>query len=577
MFHLKKLVASTEYPEKLFDYGPTKIKLNIKKRSVVTDNTGYKKITFPPKLNLKSHSNKNSTQSSIPEYPLKNKKKICANKKLPLKISLKKKDSSSLKSKILDQELISREKVCKPFWNMSCKAISKELWLPTKIDLLESDSTLLNGSLTSMELAYKFATNQTNLTTKKISKKTLSQFLPTTQQNITDPGNIQASLKIPIFPDRKSKKYLRKCIGVSRWFYNKTIEFVNKEKKPFNNLIQARKKVMPVKDKLLPNDERWKTEIYYDTRQLAVKEAVGSSKAAFTNQKNGNIQKFRLGYKSRKSHKQIFHVSEKQIKFQQNTLTMFKRENLKIRLLKKDRKKLSSIGGIKKSCKVQKVGQKWYIIVPYMRQTCFREEKSLIISLDPGIRKFHSGYDPENRRFLKFGDRSSSLLKNLENKINNLKSLRSKSNSTKRRKIGQKIQKLRTKAKGYVYNLHNQICAFLTSNYKNIVTSDLDTKSLLGGSLNRGSKTLLSLLSHGKFRERLCHHCKLRGSNAYFINESYTSKTCTRCGYLNKKSGKEILECSSCKLVSDRDLIGSRNIMIKFLSQSQESGVRSET
>ena len=44
---------------------------------------------------------------------------------------------------------------------------------------------------------------------------------------------------------------------------------------------------MPVKDKLLPVDESWKTEIYYDTRQLAIKEAVGSSKAAFTNKKNG--------------------------------------------------------------------------------------------------------------------------------------------------------------------------------------------------------------------------------------------------------------------------------------------------
>ena len=55
----------------------------------------------------------------------------------------------------------------------------------------------------------------------------------------------------------------------------------------------------------------------------------------------------------------------------------------------------------------------------------------------------------------------------------------------------------------------------------------------------------------------------------YFINESYTSKTCTRCGNLNSKSGKETIKCNRCDLVSDRDLVGSRNILIKFLSLSQ--------
>ncbi len=571
MFLQKKLLSSMEFPEKLLDYGQTKIKLNIKKRLVVTENIGSLKkpikLKLKPKFNLKKNP---PILSFIPESHLKNKKLICIDKKSLLKISLKKKNSGSSRSKILDQELILKERVCKPFWNTLCKEISKELWLPTKIDLLESDSTLLNGCLTNMELPPKSVTKKLKMITKTTSKKTLLQYLPTIHQNITDPEAINATLKIPIFPNRKSKKYFKKCIGVSRWFYNKTIEFVNNEKKPFNTLCNARKKVMPVKDKLLPVEESWKTEIYYDTRQLAIKEAVGSSKAAFTNKKNGNIRKFRLGYKSRKNIRQVFHVSEKQIKFKDNKLTMFIKKDLQIRLLKKDRSKLTSIGGINKSCKVQKIGRKkWYLIVPYMRSTNFKGNKSPIISLDPGIRKFHSGYDPKNRRFLKFGDRSAKLLKILEKKINHLKSMRSKSNSTKRMRLGQKIQKLRTKAKGYVYNLHNQICVFLTSNYENIVTSDLDTKNLLRSSLNRGSKTLLSYLSHGKFRERLSYHGKLRGSNVYFINESYTSKTCTRCGNLNAKSGKETIKCNLCNLVSDRDLIGSRNILIKFLSLSQ--------
>ena len=46
-----------------------------------------------------------------------------------------------------DQASILREKDLRPFYNKLCKEMSKKLWLPTKTDLLESDSTLLPGSL----------------------------------------------------------------------------------------------------------------------------------------------------------------------------------------------------------------------------------------------------------------------------------------------------------------------------------------------------------------------------------------------------------------------------------------------
>jgi hypothetical protein len=49
------------------------------------------------------------------------------------------------------------------------------------------------------------------------------------------------------------------------------------------------------------------------------------------------------------------------------------------------------------------------------------------------------------------------------------------------------------------------------------------------------------------------------------MNESYTSRTCSVCGYLNSKCSKKEFNCKSCNFNIDRDINGSRNIMIKTL------------
>jgi len=49
------------------------------------------------------------------------------------------------------------------------------------------------------------------------------------------------------------------------------------------------------------------------------------------------------------------------------------------------------------------------------------------------------------------------------------------------------------------------------------------------------------------------------------VNESYTSKTCTECGELNDVQGSEEYHCNVCGLDVDRDVNGSRNILIKNL------------
>ena len=51
------------------------------------------------------------------------------------------------------------------------------------------------------------------------------------------------------------------------------------------------------------------------------------------------------------------------------------------------------------------------------------------------------------------------------------------------------------------------------------------------------------------------------GSKIKEISEYMTSKTCCKCGNINKKlGGNKIYDCSKCKLNIDRDINASINI-----------------
>jgi ribosomal protein L37AE/L43A len=50
--------------------------------------------------------------------------------------------------------------------------------------------------------------------------------------------------------------------------------------------------------------------------------------------------------------------------------------------------------------------------------------------------------------------------------------------------------------------------------------------------------------------------------------EEYTTQTCTYCGLLNKKiGGDKIITCKDCKMSVDRDYVGARNILLRFIKR----------
>ncbi|MHC5832344.1 MAG: zinc ribbon domain-containing protein, partial [Nostoc sp.] len=69
-----------------------------------------------------------------------------------------------------------------------------------------------------------------------------------------------------------------------------------------------------------------------------------------------------------------------------------------------------------------------------------------------------------------------------------------------------------------------------------------------------------------RFECQLKQAAKKRGVVVIDVNESYTSKTCTKCGYKHDKlGGSKTFKCPNCGHEHDRDWGGARNIMIRAL------------
>ena len=67
-----------------------------------------------------------------------------------------------------------------------------------------------------------------------------------------------------------------------------------------------------------------------------------------------------------------------------------------------------------------------------------------------------------------------------------------------------------------------------------------------------------------QFKQKLMYKCIKNNKKVFFINESYTSKTCSSCGYIWRElKNKKVFECQSCKEVYDRDINAAKNICMK--------------
>ena len=379
-----------------------------------------------------------------------------------------------------------------------------------------------------------------------------------------DSENMIYTRKIRFYPSNEQIKIFKTFFGATRYIYNKTIAlFKNRNMNmPFSlSLSNIRPLIMKNNNDLSEDDpEYWLKNIPYDTRQLAIKSALGSIKSSLELLKNKQIKYFSHNFKSKKNKKQIFFVDHRALKNLNLFPTLLKENshlNVDKRYINYEKYTLDSDAIILKD------GLEYYILLSKEKKYNKIEQKFDIISLDPGIKKFQSFYTPDGY-VGSLGDKKlkEKVLK-IEKRVDKLKSISKDKNCNKKIKINNKCYKLKTKVKNIIKDFHWKISSFLTKNYKIVLLPIFKTKELRKN-LNEENNRIMNIYSHYKFQQKMIYQGKKNNCEIKIVEEDYTTKTCGNCGYMNHFVGNSnIFWCPKCKKELERDYQAARNILLK--------------
>ncbi len=145
------------------------------------------------------------------------------------------------------------------------------------------------------------------------------------------------------------------------------------------------------------------------------------------------------------------------------------------------------------------------------------------------------------------------------------------SKATRKQKVSmlKAANRLRIRIRNLVDECHKQVANYLTSNYKVILLPTFETSQMVVKSKRKiSTKTARQMLTwgHYRFKQHLKQSAQKRGVVVIDVNESYTSKTCTKCGHIHTKlGGSKTFKCPNCGHEHDRDYGGARNILVRAL------------
>jgi len=354
-----------------------------------------------------------------------------------------------------------------------------------------------------------------------------------------------AATSIRLYPNSDQRKILKVWFDVCRQYYNHTVYLLNHG----CNLSKFELRDF-VKNELEKDNPVSKT-VPCDIR-------VGAIFDAFTACKTAKDNTFKKGF----LHEVKF---RKKKKSQAITLpkTCIRKQTFYTSYLG-EMKSSKPFNGAKHECRLCYKNLNYYLQIPnYVEQSVLPDNQGKLgnfVAVDPGVRTFMTAYSEQG--IFEFGNSDISRISKLEQHKKSLKGSRKRK---ARARIAKKIENL-------VKDVHWKTGKFLTKNFENVYIPSFNVKQMTKKSnktLTKNTKKAMLNWSHYAFRMRLIHQARKNGANVWVTNESYTSKTCTRCGELNDNLGsKKVFNCTKCHLKIGRDINGARNILLRALVDS---------
>lgn len=183
------------------------------------------------------------------------------------------------------------------------------------------------------------------------------------------------------------------------------------------------------------------------------------------------------------------------------------------------------------------------------------------LSIDLGVKTLVSGITTDNK-IIKV-DKFSHYTKHLD--LLRSKRDRCKKGSRRYKKYNlvfhRELRRYKNRVGDYMHKVSNWLVEKLDYN---LVIGNLNLKNMKSNQ-TWFNKILLNEWRVGKFVEMLSYKSVKYGKEFYKVDESYTSKTCFKCGRIKDdlKLSDRIYKCS-CGYIMDRDINGALNILEKY-------------
>jgi putative transposase len=563
-----------------------------------------------------SHLAKNKI-FSILEFPLKNKWMIFLDK---LNTSENQNILTIYLFQMLVQELISKEKVCKPFWNHAYNTLSEKLLLPIETDYVDLPLNSLNPLLQKQVVNSQFLKITTTQVQKMNYHKTCyplstSLIVDKWEKGLTkEIKNYQKkplkTLKIRLYPTLNQKKIINNFIDTYRFVYNRTLEYIKKngheinfqslrnllatertrqnhtqtiiyknyisilKSKPKSDVIEYEIKELEDEINKLP---LIKNQLIYDfelntsneIRSNAIKHVCNAYETGFSNLQAGNIKCININFKKKSCKQQTIELASTDIKMTKDGINIspskFPKNEKTIKIHKKMLKKYKDIV-IKNNCDLKMINNKYYIYITLSLK--IKENKNVLkkfCGVDPGIRSFVTIYGNNELTEIEL---KNNILEKYNKKMRILKNYRTRPRlKYERNKYRKKhISKIEKKKTSITNILHWSVINYLIKTQDIIFFGDINSHNIVKKNNIKVVNRQFNDLKFYIFKKRLLYKCLIHNKKVFFINESYTSKTCSSCGTIwNNLGSSKIYKCqnTTCNKIFDRDFNASKNICMK--------------
>jgi len=315
---------------------------------------------------------------------------------------------------------------------------------------------------------------------------------------------------------------------------------------------------------------------------------------------------FHLQFKSKKERQTSFEISNEHWNCEagfwsalrdpkQCTAERHRRPDLRTGLVVKTRELPSTVNHTVRLLQTR-FGQLYVVLRFHVTGATEKQGAYRVAACDPGLRRFLSVLDVNNNRLVKLGDGAIRRIYGLLQRRDRLalccrtdlaqcapslfKALQMTGpmNHRRRHHMRRRLARLDQRISNVVDGMQRDIAKWLCMNFDLILLPRFGTSEMIRRT-NRtiGKRTArgLQMLAFHRFEQRLTAMAARHGCTVKICSEAWSTKSCPICRHINMDLGSSLVFCcENCAFTSDREFVGSVNILARFVADQRQAQQR---